>query len=61
MKKYPIYKKVVREKITCICLRSNKQCERICEKDTMLYDEFKAWRECFKNKKEQWVGGYLFS
>jgi len=53
MKKYPIYKKVVRERITCICLQSNKKCKSVCEKDVMFYDQYRGIAECFKNIKEQ--------
>lgn len=52
MKKYKIFKKVVKEKIVCICLQSCKKCRRYCEKDEMLYDEFAGLRECFAKNKE---------
>ena len=36
-----------------MCLRSNKKCRKRCDEDEVLYDEYRGWQECFKNKRER--------
>lgn len=50
VKKISVYVHISKGKIVCMCLQSNKKCGRWCEKDEVLYDEYRGWQECFKNK-----------
>ena len=39
------------ERPTCVCLRSNRGCERQCEPCEADINQFTMLKECFSNKK----------
>lgn len=51
MKRIKVYTKVANEKIVCMCLKARKLCERNCDEDEVLYDEFSDWEKCNRNIK----------
>ena len=51
MKRIKVYMRIEDEQIVCMCMRSQKLCEKKCERDQVLYDEYRQWQECQKNKK----------
>lgn len=58
MKKVNVYIEIKQKEngikyIACICKRENKRCRKNCEKETMLYDEYKGWQNCFKNRDSE--------
>lgn len=52
MRTLKVFVKAEKGRIVCMCLRSRKRCDGIgCEPDTALYDEYKQYEECFRNKR----------
>lgn len=52
MRTLKVFVKAENGKIACMCLRCRKRCKELsCELDTVLHDEYKQYRECFRNKR----------
>ena len=45
-----IYNKERDGKVICVCLASNKLCNRQCDTEMASLDEYEKISECFKNK-----------
>ena len=45
-----IYSKERDGKVICVCLASNKLCNRQCDTEMASLDEYEKISECFKNK-----------
>ena len=45
-----IYSKERDGKVICVCLASNKLCNRQCDTEMASLDEYEEISECFKNK-----------
>ena len=45
-----IYSKERDGKVICVCLASNKLCNRQCDTEMASLDEYEKICECFKNK-----------
>ena len=51
LKVYIQFKTVDNKKqAACICMSNNKRCMEKCERETVSYDEYRGWKECFKNR-----------